>query len=101
MFIGAAMRTNMRVKISKLRNFCAYAVIPAIISLALADRLLVDNYPAARIYREAPQPPAWLVWWHAISFIGLLIISLISIPRWQSFAGLLAWVFFLYVASKI
>ena len=95
------MRANVRLKISMFRKYVAYAVIPAIVSLALADRAVIDNYPGAPIDPTAPQPPTWMVCWHVVSFFGLLIISLISIPRWQSFAGLLAWVFFIYVASKI
>lgn len=83
-----------------LRRYIAYAVIPAIASLALADRVMIDQYPGARIDPMAPQPPTWMVYWHIISFFGLLITSLVSIPRWQSFVGLLALGGLIYIASK-
>jgi hypothetical protein len=94
------MKANMRVNFSVIQKYVAYAVIPMFVSLALADRVMIDNYPGAPIDPTAPQPPTWMVWWHVISFFGLLIISLISIPRWQSFVGLLLWGLFIYVASK-
>ena len=36
-----ALSANMRVKYSTFRKYVAYAVIPAIVSLALADRVMI------------------------------------------------------------
>ena len=95
-----AKGTSSQVKISMLRKYIAYAVIPSIGSLALADRMMIDKFPGARVDLMAPQPPTWMVYWHVISFFALLITSLVSIPHWQAFVGLLALVGFIYIASK-
>src|SRR5215212_6758156 len=61
--LKVAMGANSRVKISMLRKYMTYAVIPAIASLALADRVMIDKYPGARIDPMAPQPATWMVYW--------------------------------------
>jgi len=65
-----------------------------IVSLMLAEKYLSSNfvYP----YNPHAPPPGWALGWRLISFFAVVILSLISLPRWQSILGVLTALLFIY-----
>jgi hypothetical protein len=83
-----------------IRKYLAWAIIPVFASLMIAHEILITKYPRTIGYSFAPEPPAWLLWWRNVSLFFVFLGSLLTLPRWQSFLGLLALGAFLYFALK-
>ena len=86
--------------ISALRKLAAWAVIPAFVSLVLAHEILITKYPAPIDYYSDSSVPQLVLWWRNGSLLTVLLLSLISIPKWQSLLGLGGVMVFLYFALK-
>jgi hypothetical protein len=86
--------------LSKARKIAAWTVIPAFFSLIYAHNILITKYPAPIDYYANSSEPQMVLWWRNASLLLVLFVSLLSIPRWQSFVGLLATGIFLYFALK-
>lgn len=86
-----------------MRRIAAWLVIPALISLYLANQNLIKSYPSGAIWmvRDSgmPRPSlfVWLLWWRNTSFLLALAASLISLPRWQSVLGIVGLILFMYL----
>jgi hypothetical protein len=80
--------------IKKIRDVSSWAALVMIASLLMAEKFLSSRfvYP----YNPNEPPPAWALNWRLGSVCLLLVLSLISLPRWQSILGLLTLVLFVY-----
>jgi hypothetical protein len=82
-------RTRSKVwrAISQVRTVTAWLVIAAFVSMMIAETQ-IRGYPRPWP-GNVPMPSelAWFIWWRNVSFLALLALILVSIPRWQSLAG--------------
>jgi hypothetical protein len=69
------------------RRRLAWAIIPAFGVLLIAHEILITQYPRTIGYSFAPEPPASLLWLRNVSLIVVLVASLLTLPRWQSFCA--------------
>jgi hypothetical protein len=87
-------------RIKKARRVVAWISLLFAASLLISHNMII-GYPGAIGYQGAPRPPRWMYEWRYWSLMLTLILSLISLPRWQSFVGLGIAVVFLYFESLI
>ena len=83
--------------VANLRTFSAWTLLLAIVSLFISSYWISENYPGMWYAPSPPAPPPGMIRWRMISFEAVLIGSLSSIPKWQSwigFASMFVWAFF-------
>jgi hypothetical protein len=83
--------------VSKIRTVTAWLIIPAFISMLVAEDR-IRGYPRPWP-AHIPMPPALqsFIYWRNLSLLALVFLILVSIPRWQSLvaiAGLIIFFFF-------
>jgi hypothetical protein len=76
--------------IKGVRTVAAWTVIPACLSFIVAENELATRFPGGAWPSWAARPAAfeWILWWRNSSIEIALACGLISLPRWQSLAGL-------------
>jgi hypothetical protein len=75
--------------LTTIRKYTKWLIFLAIINLLIADSIAESNFPREITYAGGgPKPPAWLANWGIISIWLVLLLSLISLPKWQSFLGI-------------
>ena len=82
----------IRTKVAKTRTIVAWVVIPAFLSMFVAEQLLESLNP----HRNGPWPQSlprpslfsFLLWWRNISLLIAIGSGVISLPRWQALVGL-------------
>jgi hypothetical protein len=79
-----------------LRKRTAWVVLFAVISLLVSHYCIEKSYPTTIAYSGGPRAVEWMYYWRAISLIITFLLSLLTIPRWQSIIGIIGtlWVFF-------
>ena len=77
----------------------AWVVILAFLSMFIAhQQILSPKYCCMPWPMDAARrPPAWIFHWRNYSLVILAVAILVSLPRWQSLAGIAALVLFLFL----
>jgi hypothetical protein len=88
-------------KFWKVRNVATQLIAPMIVSLFVATYFIESRYPTYISATGGPRGPEWMYHWRVLSALMVLVFSLLSLPRWQSFAGLLSLIFLAYMARGI
>jgi uncharacterized membrane protein len=80
--------------LKRIRDISSWSVLVMIASLLLAEKYLSSNY----VYPYIPHAPPsrWELGWRLVSFFGVIVFSLISLPRWQSILGVVTILLFIY-----
>jgi hypothetical protein len=96
MEIQGANKSSM---ISKGRAIAAFVVIPALISMFVAhQQLLLPKYCCMPWSEGHPnRPPEWIFLWRNCSLLLIVIASIASLPKWQSWVGLAGTALFLFL----
>ena len=83
-------------KFSKFRDIATRLIAPLIVIFFVSHYFIEASYPSSIAMTGGPRGPDWI--YHLQTLNGLLIVvfSLIALPRWQSFAGLLSQAIFIY-----
>src|SRR5262249_30755415 len=88
--------------ISRVRKTTAWLVIFALASLFVAQQVLISKYilpwPAGM---PRPRDLDILLLWRNLSLLLTVFFSLVSLPRWQSIAGIVGIAMFLYFFGAI
>jgi hypothetical protein len=92
---------NMSEKFWKARNVATQLIAPMIVSFYVASYFIESRYPTSIAATGGPRGPEWMYYWRLVSALMVLMFSLLSLPRWQSFAGFLSLVFFAYMERGI
>lgn len=85
--------------VSSIRTVTAWLVIVALVSMLAAEEM-IRGYPRPWP-GDFPMPAAlqWIIYWRNVSLLALVILIVVSIPRWQSLIGIAALaIFFAFFA---
>ena len=83
-------------KFSRIRDVVTRLIAPLIVIFFVSSYFIEANYPAVISATGGPRGPEWIYHWRTLNGLLIVVFSLIALPRWQSFAGLLSQVIFLY-----
>ena len=83
-------------KFSKVRNVATRLIVPLIVIFVVLTYFIESKYPVAISMAGGPRGPGWMYDCRTLDGLLLLVFSLLALPRWQAFAGLLTLVFFAY-----
>ena len=89
--------SNFRHWITRIRTVAAWLVLPAFLSMYIANEQLNSTYPGGPWPSglERPRVLELMLMWRNYSLLVVLGASLISIPHWQSIIGIVGLVIFL------
>lgn len=91
-----------RLWISRVRKTTAWLAIFTLASLFVAEQVLISKYilpwPAGM---PRPRDLDLLLLWRNLSFLLTVFFSLVSLPRWQSIAGIVGIALFLYFFGAV
>jgi hypothetical protein len=94
--------STVRLWASRVRSVAAWLVLPAFVSMFVANKQLNTKYPGPfPAYLPRPGELEWLLWWRNWSLIALVVCALVSLPRWQSLVGLGALLLFFLLFGGI
>ena len=85
----------LRIWISRVRTVAAWLIPVAYLSLIIANKYLMDNYP--RMGYFGPHAPESVLMWRNGSLIAVAVCIIVAIPRWQSLAGIIALIIFFFL----
>jgi hypothetical protein len=90
-------KSKHRIWFTRIRTVAAWLVIPAFLSMYIANEQLNNTYPGGPwpSWVERPKGLELMLMWRNYSLIIMLVASLISIPRWQSIVGIVGLALFL------
>jgi hypothetical protein len=80
----------------KVRSRALWLIAPTVVSLFVSSYVIESNYPGEISSVGGPRAPEWMYYWRLSSLLLLLLFSLVSLPRWQSFAGLVCILIFFF-----
>ena len=80
----------------KLRPAASWLIALAVISLFISSYAIESHYPGEISSVGGPRAPEWMYYWRLSSLLLLLLLSLVSLPKWQSFAGFVCVVIFFF-----
>ena len=83
-------------KFSKVRNVVTWVIVPLIVIFVALSYYIESKYPVAIAATGGPRGPDWLYDCRNLDGLLLLVFSLLALPRWQAFAGLLTLALFVY-----
>lgn len=80
--------------IARVRTVTAWLVIAAFVSMMIAENQ-IRGYPRPWPgHIPMPTELAWFIWWRNVSFVAVLGLIIVSIPRWQALVGFVGLVLF-------
>ncbi len=82
----------MRKWVSRIRTIAAWLVLAACVNFFVADHYVDVHHPMMGYF--SPRPPHALLMWRNGSLIAMVVLTLVSIPRWQSFVGVASLIVF-------
>jgi hypothetical protein len=88
-------------KFSKVRDVATRLIAPLIVIFFVATYFIEASYPASISMTGGPRGPEWIYEVRLLNGLLILVFSLLSLPRWQAFAGLLSLVIFAYLHRGI
>ena len=83
-------------KFSKVRDVATRLIAPLIVIFFVSSYFIEANYPTSIAATGGPRGPEWIYQWRVLNGLLILVFSLLALPRWQSFAGLLSLVIFAF-----
>jgi hypothetical protein len=83
-------------KFLRVRDVATQLIAPLIVIFFVSSYFIESRYPAVISMTGGPRGPEWIYHLRALNGLLILVFSLVSLPRWQAFAGLLSLVIFLY-----
>jgi len=94
--------TTTRLWISRVRKVAAWLIIPVLASAFIAHQVIISKYILPWPY-GAPRPRNldMLLLWRNGSLLLAVFCVLVSLPRWQSIAGLIGIIMFFYFFGSI
>jgi hypothetical protein len=91
-------KSKFWLQLRKARSVAAWIVIPAFLSMFMAHQHLISTYPVPFPRGlERPRGLELTLMWRNYSLLLVVAASLISFPRWQSLAGIIGTVIFLFL----
>ena len=91
----------MSEKFWKMRDVATRLIAPLIVIFFVASYFIESKYPASIAMTGGPRGPEWIYQGHLVNALLILVFSLLALPRWQAFAGLLSQVIFAYMHRGI
>lgn len=88
-------------KFSKARDIATRLIAPLIVIFFVASYFIESKYPAAIAMTGGPRGPECIYVGRVLTGVLILVLSLLALPRWQAFAGLLSLVIFAYMHRGI
>lgn len=88
-------------KFSKVRDIATRLIAPLIVIFFVASYFIESKYPATIAMTGGPRGPEWIYIGRTLNGLLILVFSLLSLPRWQAFAGLLSLTIFAYMHRGI
>lgn len=84
-------------KFRKVRDVATQLIAPLIVIFFVASYFIESKYPVSIAATGGPRGPDWIYEVRLLNGLLILVFSLLSLPRWQAFAGLLSLVLFAYL----
>ena len=84
-------------KFWKVRDVATRLIAPLIVIFFVASYFIESKYPATIAMTGGPRGPEWMYIGRTLNGLLILVFSLLALPRWQAFAGLLSIVIFAYI----
>ena len=91
----------MSAKFSKVRDTATRLIAPLIVIFFVGSFFIESKYPAAISMTGGPRGPEWIYVGRISTGLLILVFSLLALPRWQAFAGVLSQVIFAYMHRGI
>jgi hypothetical protein len=88
-------------KFWRFRDVATQLIAPLIVIFFVASYFIESYYPASIAMTGGPRGPDWIYAVRNLDGLLLLVFSLLALPRWQAFAGLLSQVLFAYMHRGI
>ena len=88
-------------KFWKVRDTATRLIAPLIVIFFVASYFIESKYPAAIAMTGGPRGPEWIYHGRVLNGLLILVFSLLALPRWQAFAGLLSLALFAYLHRGI
>lgn len=98
------MRKPWRQQFAAVRDVAKWLTVPMLIALYVVEEYMDTKYYVGPLPLDAPSPPRAPWWLLNLRNYGLLItlfISLLALPRWQAWLGLVGLVLFLRLYGQI
>jgi hypothetical protein len=86
--------------LQRIRTIAAWLVIPAFISMFVAHQHLINTYPMPSIPMPKSRGEELSIVWRNYSLMSVIGLSLFSLPRWQSIAGIIGIFIFLILFGR-
>lgn len=83
-------------KFLKIRDVATRLIAPAIVIFFVSSYFIESSYPTAIAATGGPRGPEWIYHWRVFNGLLIMVFSLLALPRWQAFLGLLSLVIFAY-----
>jgi len=84
-------------KFWKVRDVATRLIAPLVVIFFVASYFIESKYPATIAMTGGPRGPEWIYIGRTLNGLLILVFSLLALPRWQAFAGLLSIVIFAYI----
>lgn len=92
---------NVSGKFSRVREVATLLIAPLIIIFFVSSYFIQSRYPVSISATGGPRGPEWIYCGRALNGLLVLVFSLLALPRWQAFAGLLSLLIFCYMLRGI
>ena len=88
-------------KFSRFRDVATQLIAPLIVIFFVSTYFIEASYPAVISMTGGPRGPDWIYNAHILNALLLLAFSVLALPRWQAFAGLLSLMLFAWMHRGI
>ena len=98
------MRNSWRRQFEAVRNIAKWLIIPMLVALYLVEEYMDTKYYVGPLPMDTPSPPRapwWLLNLRNFVLLGTLFVSLLVLPKWQSWLGLAGLALFLRLYGQI
>ena len=98
------MDNARRKRIALVRTIAKWLIIPMLIGLYLVEEYMDTKYYVGPLPLDMPSPPRapwWLLNLRNYGFLSTLLITLLALPKWQSWLGQAGLIVFLRLYGQI
>ena len=91
-------------RFNEARSIAKWLTIPMLASLYLIEEYMDTKYHVGPLPLDAPSPPRpswWLLNLRNYGFLVVTVITLLSLPKWQSWVGIAGLILFLRLYGQI